>query len=888
MEAEWPLTGRDSELRALSAALRTPGHRGVVLAGAAGLGKTRLAVECLRLAESMGLRTAHATATRAASGIPFGAFAPFLPVDQPGATEDRADLLRRTTALLAERGQRPGFAGFALLVDDAHLLDPASATLVHQLASTGAVFVLATVRAGMAAPDPIVALWKDGLLDRLDVAGLPADPIAELLARVLGGAVDPAATAELARRCEGNVLFLRELVLGALQSGTLRADGHLWRLVAPLSPSDRLVELVEARLGDLSSSERALLEVLAIGEPLGGGQLAAFGDRALAERLERKALISSSRDGRRLEVRLAHTIYGDVLRARMPPLRVASVSRLLAEGVENWGARRREDTLRVATWRLDGGGGGPELMLEAATIARWRYDFALAERLVAHCLAAGGGFDAGFLAAQLAGLRGEPERAESLLAGLRPSTDDQRGRVAICRLDTIAFHLGDIQRALRIATTAEAALTEPGWRHKIAGRRAALQLATTGPGAAAATAVPLLDQADGPALVWACQVAAYSLSRLGELEAALSASVRGHQAQCALTEPVDWYPLDWHPWVQLFNACEIHANAGRLAEAEAIAREQYRDALAQRSVEAQAWFAWQLTKTLGQRGRVRTSARYGREAVALFDRLGRPQFTAFCLAHLIPVLVAAGEAGSAEEASAQLRGLRVSGNLMMATDMRLARAWTSVARGDLVKARSELLRTVELAERIGDHVAEATALHDLCRLGYPADAATRLAELVGVVQGPMAAARAGHAQALLSADGSALERVADEFAVMGADLLAAEAASDASVAWRRAGEARGASRATRSATVWLDRCEGAVTPALQPAASRAALTPAERETALLAASGRTTKAIAVELQVSARTVSNHLQRAYHKLGINGRAELAACLNVRGPERELLD
>lgn len=562
VQAQWPLIGRGDELSSLSAAVTTPGHHGVVIAGASGLGKTRLAVECLRTAESLGLSTSRVTATRAARAIPFGAIAPLLPPEQPGTAEDRAGYLRRAATALTDRaGSSSPMARLVLLVDDAHLLDDASATLVHQLASARTAFVLVTVRAGEPAPDSIVALWKDGLLERLELTGLGEQAVDELVAGVLGGPVDPAATAELARHCEGNVLFLRELVLGAVQSGTLRNDGHLWRLISAFSPSDRLAELVESRLADLSAQERSLLEVIAIGEPVGHAELNALGDPMLAEQLERKALIVGSRNGRRLEVRLAHAIYGDVLKARIPPLRVAAVSRVLAEVVESWGARRREDKLRVATWRLDGGGGGAELMLEAATTARWLYDFELAERLVSHALAAGGGFEAIFLAAQVAGLQGKADQAEALLDRLEPATDDERGRVAISRLDNLAFHLGDIERGLRTATEAELALTDVDWRHKITGRRAALLLATSGPRDAASAAVPLLDKAEGSALVWACQVAAYSLSRTGELDAAMAASERGHEAHRGLTEPVEWYPFDWHPWVQLFNACEIHATS---------------------------------------------------------------------------------------------------------------------------------------------------------------------------------------------------------------------------------------------------------------------------------------------------------------------------------------
>lgn len=73
------------------------------------------------------------------------------------------------------------------------------------------------------------------------------------------------------------------------------------------------------------------------------------------------------------------------------------------------------------------------------------------------------------------------------------------------------------------------------------------------------------------------------------------------------------------------------------------------------------------------------------------------------------------------------------------------------------------------------------------------------------------------------------------------------------------------------------RCERAVTPALVAVGSRALLTPAERETALLAAADRSNREIADQLGPSIRTVENRLLRIYQKLEVSGRTELAAAL-----------
>ena len=58
-----------------------------------------------------------------------------------------------------------------------------------------------------------------------------------------------------------------------------------------------------------------------------------------------------------------------------------------------------------------------------------------------------------------------------------------------------------------------------------------------------------------------------------------------------------------------------------------------------------------------------------------------------------------------------------------------------------------------------------------------------------------------------------------------------------------------------------------------------ALTSREREIATLAGGGLSNKAIASRLVLSPRTVENHLQQAYRKLGVTRRSELASLLET---------
>ena len=190
----------------------------------------------------------------------------------------------------------------------------------------------------------------------------------------------------------------------------------------------------------------------------------------------------------------------------------------------------------------------------------------------------------------------------------------------------------------------------------------------------------------------------------------------------------------------------------------------------------------------------------------------------------------------------------------------------------------------EAAERglaFGDLIGAAAALHALARLGRAAAVRPRLAELAAHIDGELVPARLAHTEALAAASASALGDASTRFEDLGADLLAAEAAADAAVAHQRAGDRRLAAAAARRASELAARAEDPVTPALHAVETRAILTPAERETAVLAANGRANKEIAEQLHLSPRTVENRLQRVYDKLGVAGRGELADALAPGG-------
>ena len=817
---------------------------------------------------------ARTTATRASRGLPFGAFASLLPPDSGDdhlMRGDHGDLLRRYVGAVVDgAGGRP----LVVFVDDAHLLDGGSATLVHQLALTRAATVVATVRSGEAAPDPVVALWKDGPAERIEIGVLDDAAIEELLVTVLGGPVEPASLRQLADRCQGNPLFLRELVTGALETGALVEEVvGIWRLRGALQPTSRLVELVALRLGELTGPERSVLELLTLGEPLGQSELAQLTEPPVVESLERKGLVTSRVDGRRVQVWLAHPVYGDVVSLGISALRERALARARAEVIEASGARRREDRLLVASWRLVGGGGSAELLVAGAIAARARHDHDLTERLARAAMAEGAGFDARFLAAEAAHVQGRPDQADHELAALAAdaTTDAERARVALLRFDDAFFLQG--RADLRLIDDVADAITDPFWHDELLSRRFFVMAMNSGPRATLEAAPTVLQGASSGPLAAAHLMIADSLVRIGRLDDAIQLLTPPH-ASGETPESDD----PWDQWSLYGARVPALIYQGRLGEAEELLTRTYRQLADHRQPEARALITgWSAVLCLEQ-GRLMSAARRAGESYTLFQELGRTYAARWPYVTAAHALALAGQVDRAAETLAAVDALGVPTDLLTRTELLQARAWTAAAAGDLPAARHQLDAAADLGEEIGDLVGATSALHDLARLGQARQVAARLAALADHVDGDLVAARAAYATALAARDSDALAKVAHDFEDLGAILHAAEARADAAVLLRHAGETRRGAAAEQHAARLLARCEGAATPPVQTITARVHLTPGELDTARQAATGRTNKQIAGDLHLSVRTIESHLQRAYEKLGIAGRHELAEALH----------
>jgi DNA-binding NarL/FixJ family response regulator len=832
------------------------------------VGKTRLAREALAAAEQRGTLTRWAVGTASARALPLGAFAATLGVVGP----DPARLVRQASeALLAGAGR----AGVIVGVDDAHLLDELSAVLVHQLVLRRAAGVVLTLRTGETAPDAVTALWKDGHLSRLELQPLSPDETAMLVEARLGGPVDSVAARRLWSITRGNVLYLRQLVDGELESGRLHQVAGVWRWSGELALSPGLVELVSARIGRLPEAQRDVVEVLAFGEPLGVPLLVGLTDAMAVEQVEARGLVEVCPDGRRWQARLAHPLFGEVQRARIGTLHARRLRGRIACALAASGGRRADDTLRRAVLMLDSDlPPDPALLADAARRATELGDLTLAARVARAAVAAGDGFEPRLLLCNALLWSGQwAEAADTELAPLSSlaRTDAQRAQAAILRVFGLAWSFGRPAEAEAALDAAVSVISDDAAALELAGLRSVLDafLGRTVQAAEAAAGVlahPRCSPAATHLAGWGLAMACGGLGRLEGVEETLRRiEARAEGFETGLHQ-VAVVVLLWLQGLLL---------AGLLDRADQTAR-RHRKLCQDTPGTAEVITSCMCADVAISRGQVKTAARWYRQAIAALHGADPGGYSFGGLVGLTGALGMAGDATWARQTFVEMTAARVPIFVFMEPDVLLAGAWVAAAEGGVSEALALARQAAEVAASQHQPAVEVFALHTAVCFG-DRTVAERLAQLATQVDGPRAGAAAAHAAALATEDGAALHAASVHLEQMGALLLAADAAAQAAAVHTRQGRRGSAHAATTRAHQLAQACEDARTPALAALAAPLPLTHREREIVTLAASGLSNREIAERLVVSVRTVENHLYRASTKLGTTDRAELAARL-----------
>src|SRR6516164_8072691 len=565
----WPIVGRRSELEVFSEALRSGEHAGLVIHGRAGVGKTRLADECRMWAAASDHPTERVVGSRTTALLPLGAVAALLAgglgLPGPDGQLSTVALFERTRRALHERhhGRR-----LVTVADDVALLDASSLALLGYLAAQGTIFLIATVRTGEPVPDLVTGLWRDGRVARVDLADLSRTHLDTLLHLALGGPIEAGAARHLWEVTRGNPLYVHELVLGALQSGALVDRSGVWHLEDHLPATSRLLDLVEQRIGGLPAEARSVVELLALCEPVELGYLETAAPAGVLELLERAGLVTITvADG---QVRLAHPLHAKVVRAGMPKLRVRAVLLAQAERLALASPAPGPAELQIAVWRLDAGGRpDPAVLIRGAHLARSAHDFRLVRRLIeavpGEQLDAVGALLLGEALYEL----GVFDAADQILAHgqQQPSSAHVALRLAVTRAKNAQWGLCQPEAALAINATARTVITSSPLAEELVAEEASV-LTFSGQPEAALAVLERITGGDRRTRVVRAIAGAPALAMTGRTAEAVRVAEAGYTDHVALGDEL----AIAHPAMHIVNQVFALSEAGRLAEAEQLAR----------------------------------------------------------------------------------------------------------------------------------------------------------------------------------------------------------------------------------------------------------------------------------------------------------------------------
>lgn len=363
------VVGRVAELAALRAAVKAASVRsgGVVfLVGEAGMGKTRLATEAVRLATSVGLCVLRGRA--AAASVQFRALSeallsvlrrsgppddpdllPYYPAlsrlipewrqDRPARTDDSLVVLAEAVLrLVAAIGPR----GSLLVLEDLHDADQDTLAVLDYLVDNAAaepLVVLGTVRSEPSAGlDLVRAAQCRRAVTVFELARLDDDEVRKMAGACLD--VPPDHVPEpvmdrLVSTADGVPLHVEELLAGMVGDRLLVRQAGCWAVTGSVAEQlpVTLAATLAGRADRLSPQTTAILEAAALlghrFRPAVAGAAAGIEDARLAgclrEAVEAQLLLT---DGDAFCFR--HTLTAEALRARMLPMERASLSRRMA------------------------------------------------------------------------------------------------------------------------------------------------------------------------------------------------------------------------------------------------------------------------------------------------------------------------------------------------------------------------------------------------------------------------------------------------------------------------------------------------------------------------------------------------------------------------------
>ncbi|OBG28511.1 LuxR C-terminal-related transcriptional regulator [Mycobacterium sp. 852002-51057_SCH5723018] len=867
-----PLAGRDSELRFIRRALSGAGnHSGVVIAGAAGVGKTWLARETLRCAEASGERTQWIVGTESARALPLGAFIGLL---GQAMSDPLTNVRRVINSFVAQQHRGRVVVG----VDDAHLLDGLSGLVIHELAQSGGARLVVTVRTGAEEPDAVTALWKDGLLVRLDLEPLSVAATREVIESALGGPVDARSAARFRKLTGGNTLFLRQLLSDQVAARRMRESAGVWMWDGDVAVSASLSDTVGRRLGRLSPRLALVVDTLSQCEPLAVDVLCDLVPRRDLAVAETMGLVSVERTVGGLMARLAHPLFGELRRATAGEMYLSAIRGKLATRLAKTGDADMQATVRRALLSLESDlDPQPELYLESARHAMTLLDLDLADRFATAAAQAGAPGAAEVRAMNL-WLLGRGEEAETALRELADNDSPEGHYWSTVRAANLIWMLGKpADAAVILDRLAHPDSKAPETAAQVAERQAvqacldavSARCELAAERARAALDFPALSDFHAMMASLALIMAMGALGSVDGLPTVAELALRRATTSFQASHMRFWFGAVYG------RACRL---TGRLEELVSTAR-QVADSARDIPGLAYANLAFLLGHADLARGAVGDAARLLHEALAGVQRhaitTGLQPASYFALAEAHAKL---GQPAEANDAVANARSCVSPGFLFMHTAMSLSSGWAMAASGRLNEAVATAQEAARLARDRGQPTHELACIQAAAQWG-DASGAPRARELAAALSLPLADAVASHAEALLAGKGEGLLAASAAYRRIGDRATAADAAAQASVAFDESQQHKRGLYAAALARELADECGGLHTPALRTPAG-VKLSGRQRDVIELVVAGLSNRQIADQLVMSVRTVEGHVYRACQRVGAQSREELASIMRCR--------
>jgi DNA-binding NarL/FixJ family response regulator len=850
----WQLIDRTAEFDAIRSAFTGRESGGVVLVGAAGVGKTTLA---RTVTASLRSPVRWVACTASSRSIPLGAMAHLM---SPSTSRD-------PIALMA--AARESLVDTVVSVDDAQLLDQLSATLLHQIAIDRAGRILATIRSGEPVPDAVTALWKDGHLQRLELPPFTKEQSIALVESVIGGTLEDLSADIMWESSGGNPLFLRHLVEGSLDAGTLTRVNNVWQLCGRAVVPSSLAALLQSRLDDTSSDVVNALKLLALCEPLDIDALCELAGEDAVDAAEARGLIRITHDGAQTNARFSHPLVAEVVRHGIG---TASARKLRGRIVGVLRDRERDTAasrIRMAQLFIDSDDeADTELLIAAAKDAMFLSNPPLGERIARAAFERGGGVGEAELLSRALLWQGHPVQADEILTRFDPEKLDELQLVqwGLTRLSILFWLVGDVARAHQIL-----ALLRDRVQHlslKLAveatGSAIAVHENRIAEGLAAAKRVLADPHAPKQAIDWAAFAAGLGMpvaGRGGDFEPIAARCRAERKATDGMIRVMVRY-------------CDVLALTS-IGELDLADRHAADYAEFSSSGQRLAWAIAKITAGLVAvyRGKFPDAISALEQAVAAQDAEVSLTWRLPARILLAKAYAALGRADEAERVFADAKERTGQHAAIHSPQMMVAKSWHAAAKGLERRAVELALAAADLAHKVGQYAVEAEALHHAARFGDPT-VAGRLAALAEHVEGRIVTLYARHAAAVAAGDGQALDAVSVEFEEAGSLLSAADSSAQAVPLHDRAGQRRESLQSAARAQHLASVCGGAATPAIKSAGHRLPVTSREREIATLIAAGLSNREIAEQLTVSVRTIEGHVYRACSKLNVTDRDQLA--------------